>query len=402
MTSASQPMGFDLAALIAPCWTEDFFREYWGQKPLHVSRGKADYFKPLLTKDDLETIIASTDMRYPAIQLARNGGYFPAEAYTRNVKHGGEFFNGEPDLARVQAEYRTGATVVLPALHRTWVPLKETCAALETEFCHAAHANAYLTPGDSTGFTPHYDTHDVFVAQIAGYKHWRIFEPPLRMPHRSQPFTPAGYALPAPCLELDLNPGDVLYLPRGYVHAASTSKSHSAHVTIGMTVYTWVELMSELAASSVHLASFRAALPPGFARREDLKPMLREGLIERLEQLRQTGDYDRLIETFLQKVRSGRPHSGGSFEADVRVIGLESKLKAPDPGRYRISVEKGGTVLEFAGRKIFLPGHVLATLDDMCKRPSFRPGELAGRLDNDGKLGLARYLHQERFLTLAD
>ena len=86
----------------------------------------------------------------------------------------------------------------------------------------------------------------------------------------------------------------------------------------------------------------------------------------------------------------------------MRVIGLESKLKAPDPGRYRISVEKGGTVLEFAGRKIFLPGHVLATLDDMCKRPSFRPGELAGRLDNDGKLGLARYLHQERFLTLAD
>ena len=115
--------------------------------------------------------------------------------------------------------------MVLPALQRTWAPLRQLCAALEDEFSHPVHANAYLTPGDSPGFTPHYDTHEVFVLQIAGTKRWRVFQPPQPLPHRSQPFTPIGYALPAPLLELELKPGDLLYLPRGYVHAANTSRT---------------------------------------------------------------------------------------------------------------------------------------------------------------------------------
>src|SRR5208283_1139855 len=99
-----------------------------------------------------------------------------------------------------------------------------------------------LTPGNTAGFSPHYDTHEVFVVQVGGRKRWRIYEPPIVLPHRSQPFVRAGYAPPAPLLECELCPGDLLYLPRGYVHSATTSEGYSAHVTIGLTVYTWVEL----------------------------------------------------------------------------------------------------------------------------------------------------------------
>ena len=402
MTSQAQTMAFDLTALIAPARPEDFFLEHWERKPFHLSRGDARYYDALLTNGDLENIISSGDLRYPAIQLARNGSYFPAEAYTKNIKHGSEFFSGVPDLGRIQSEYRSGSTVVLPALQRIWAPLRKLCASLENEFSHAVHANGYLTPGNSEGFTPHYDTHDVFVLQIAGKKRWRLFEPPLTLPHRSQPFTPAGYALPAPSLELELQPGDLLYLPRGTVHAASTSDSHSAHVTIGMTVYTWVELISELAAASKEIAGFRTALPPGFAAREELKKTLKEGLIQRIDHLRQTGDFDRLIETFLQKVRSGHAGPGGTFQSDVRVIGLQMRLSAPAASRYRVTTENGIAVLHFDGRKFVLTDLIRATFDDMCNKKSFQPGELSGPLDNDGKLNLVRYLHAERFLTLAD
>jgi len=143
-----------------------------------------------------------------------------------------------------------------------------------------------------------------------------------------------GYALPPPILELELMPGDLLYLPRGYVHAANTSNSHSAHITVGITVFTWVELISELVASSREMAGFRTALPPGFATREDVKETLREGLVRCMDQLRDNSDSDRLIETFLQKVRSGRARPGGTFQSDVRVIGLQTQLKAPETGRY--------------------------------------------------------------------
>jgi hypothetical protein len=104
----------------------------------------------------------------------------------------------------------------------------------------------------------------------------------------------------------------------------------------------------------------------------------------------------------LQRVRSGRKSPEGTFQSDVTVIGLRTQLKAPDAGRYRISMENSSAILEFEGRKFVLPDKIRATVDDMCKRTSFRPADLAGPLDNDGKLTLARYLHGERFLTLVD
>jgi ribosomal protein L16 Arg81 hydroxylase len=393
---------FDLPALFAPIAVADFFRTHWERQPLHVHRGDAHYYDSIISNADLERIISSADLRYPAIQLARNGTYLPAEAYTKAIKHGSEFFNGVPDLQQVQSEYRSGATVVLPALQRTWAPLRELCAMLEKDFSHPAHANAYLTPGDSPGFTPHYDTHEVFVLQIAGTKRWRVYPPPHHLPHRSQPFVPIGFVLPAPLIELELKPGDLLYLPRGYVHAANTSQGHSAHITVGMTVYTWVELIAELIGSARETAQFRTALPPGFATRDDLKKTLRDGLVRCIEQLRNNVD-DRVIESFLQKVQAGRiAPEAATFQSDVRVIGLQTKLKVPDPGSYRVITENRNAVLEFAGRKFLLPEKLRVTVDDMCRRKSFKPAELSSPLDNEGRLTLTRYLHGEHFLTLID
>jgi len=402
MANRADKAAVDPAALIAPLGFDKFVREYWERKPLHLSRGEAHYYDRVLTNADLESIISSADLRYPAIQLARNGSYLPAEAYTKNIRHGTESFDGVADLQQIQSEYRSGATVVLPALQRTWPPLRQLCAALEDDFSHPVHANAYLTPGDSPGFTPHYDTHEVFVLQIAGTKRWRVFQPPQPLPHRSQPFTPVGYALPQPLLELELKPGDLLYLPRGFVHAAHTSHGHSAHVTVGITVYTWVELIAELASAAKEVAPLRAALPPGFATREELKGTLRQNLIQCLDLLRDNSDAERVIEGFLQKVKSLRVRPPEAFNADARVIGLQTRLKTPDAGSYRISTEQRGVVMEFAGKKFVLPAKIRLTIDEMCRRQSFRPAELSGPLDDEGKLTLARYLHGERFLTLVD
>lgn len=402
MTHRAERPTFDPAALIAPLEFDAFFREYWERAPLHLARGDGHYYDGVLTNAELDGIISSADLRYPAIQLARNGSYLPAEAYTRNIKHGTESFNGVPDLGQIQSEYRAGATVVLPALHRTWPPLRELCAALEDVVSHPVHANAYLTPADSPGFTPHYDTHEVLVLQIAGAKRWRVFEPPQQLPHRSQPFTPIGYALPPPLLELELRPGDLLYLPRGYVHAAKAVDGHSAHVTIGITVYTWVELIAELAGAARDIPALRAALPPGFAARDELKEALRQNLVRCLDLLRDNSDGARVVETFLQKIGSARPRPQQAFTSDARAIGLQTRLKTPDAGNYRIAIEPRGIVMEFEGKKFVLPEKIRLTIDEMCRKQSFRPVDLSGPLDDDGKLTLARYLHGERFLTLAD
>jgi len=393
---------FDLATLLAPVSVEDFFAKHWEKEPLHLARGGSGYYEAVLSDRDLDALVSSSDLRYPAIQLAKGGGYYPPEVYTRNVKHGTEVFDGVPDIDKVRAEYRAGATVVLPALNRSWPALRNLCASLESYFNHGVNANAYLTAGGTTGFGPHYDTHEVFVLQIGGKKHWRIYEPPVTLPHRSQPFPRSGYTLPAPLLEVDLEPGDLLYLPRGYVHSASTSLSHSTHVTIGVTVYTWVELVSELLFSCKSIPGFRDALPAGFASRPDLRSALRDGLVKRIDELRTQSDYDLVVDAFTQRVRSTWVRPSGGFQSNARVIGAGTTLKAPERHRYVVGTEGGNTTLELDGKKLLLPAGVRATLDAMCAQPSFRVAELPKGLDESATLAFVRYLESEGFLSHVD
>ena len=114
--------------------------------------------------------------------------------------------------------------------------------------------------------------HDVFVLQIAGEKHWRIHEPVLTDPLRTQPWTDRAAEVAAaaerePVIDAVLRPGDALYLPRGYLHSATALGEISAHLTIGVHPVTrWaaaesaLDLVRTLAAEDPQL---RGSLPLG-------------------------------------------------------------------------------------------------------------------------------------------
>jgi ribosomal protein L16 Arg81 hydroxylase len=315
--------GTEFAGLIEPVNLDSFFSEYWEKKPLHVRRGKPEHYKSLITYQDMENAISRTDARYPAIKLVKKGAtyldaFYPPEMYTTNLMHGADAFNGLIDTDKVIAAYRSGASIALPGLHLTWEPLGTLCAVLENYFDHAVRANAYITPGNSLGFAPHYDTHEVFVLQIGGKKRWRVYEPQLLLPLVSQKFNSQGYTAPQPLMEIILEAGDLLYLPRGYVHsAATTPDSFSAHVTIGITPYTWIDLAAEIFRAAMESAEYRSALPPGFANRAELKQTLRQGLIKMIDDLQENSDYDKLVDTFTNRVLSSRGRGQGSFQKEV-------------------------------------------------------------------------------------
>jgi len=308
------------ADLVAPIEPEAFFEKSWEKEPLHITRSE-DIYESVLTNRDVETVISSGGLRYPAIQLAKGGGCYPPEAFTRSLRSGGDVFTGIPVLERILAEYQAGATITLPGFHRAWKPLGALAGAIEEEFDHPVHTNVYITPGYTAGFAPHYDTHEVFVLQIAGRKHWLIEKPPLRLPHRSQPFNPQNYVGTAPVLQVDLAPGDLLYLPRGFAHSTTTSDSFSVHVTLGVTVYTWIELLVEWAQSSRCIPSFRRALPPGFAGQQDNQKSLKDQLRRVIAELQRLTGHDGLLEDFTRRVRQARAGIGTEFKTDVTVTG---------------------------------------------------------------------------------
>jgi len=303
--------------LIAPMSREAFFADYWERRPLHIRHTATGFYDSLLTRANLEDAIASAGLRYPAIQLTQGGRYIPPEAFTQNVKVGRESLAGVLDAARLRALYRGGATISAPFFHLAWRPLADLAARIEGELDHPVHTNLYLTPGSCAGFTPHYDTHEVFVLQIAGHKHWKVDAPPAPLPHHTQPHS-AQPQQPTPrVMEVELGPGDMLYLPRGFVHSTATSKASSLHITLGITVFTWVELLAEWFQSSKIYPRYRRALEPGFAHDPAVRERLKTELPKIIAELQGLADYDGLVDAFAARVRSGvmRPVEG--FVSDV-------------------------------------------------------------------------------------
>jgi hypothetical protein len=304
---------------------------------------------------------------------------------------------GVPDVKRSNDEYGLGATVGLPALHRNWPALGLLCDALQTQLDHPAHANVYITPGNAAGFTPHYDTHEVFVLQLAGKKRWSIYSPVIDLPHRSQVFTPQAYSGQTPIAEFGLEAGDLLYLPRGFLHSTRTSDSYSAHVTIGITVYTRADLLMEFLQTAIVDPVQRKALPTGFAGQEQAG--LRQVLIEAMERLRGAADINQLVDSFTERVRAARVPRPEPFKADKIVITLDSSFRPPGPGSYTFIDEDGKSLLEFDGVRYQVLAPVALAIRAMCRLATFRGEDLREHLDADARLQLIRHLHDIGFLT---
>jgi bifunctional lysine-specific demethylase and histidyl-hydroxylase NO66 len=103
----------------------------------------------------------------------------------------------------------------------------------------------------------------VLILQIQGSKLWHLYNGVDVAPHkmsRREPVDQAG--LPSPA-DLRLEAGDVLYLPRGRVHAAEATAEPSVHLTVGIHAPT----LLAFATRALYSLSFRddrvhTQLPP--------------------------------------------------------------------------------------------------------------------------------------------
>ncbi|KFP50724.1 Bifunctional lysine-specific demethylase and histidyl-hydroxylase MINA, partial [Cathartes aura] len=103
---------------------------------------------------------------------------------------------------------------------------------LECYFGSLVGSNVYITPQGSQGLPPHYDDVEVFILQLEGEKHWRLYKPTVHLAREYN--VESEDRIGNPTHEFILKPGDLLYFPRGTIHQADTPLgiSHSTHVTI--------------------------------------------------------------------------------------------------------------------------------------------------------------------------
>ena len=225
----------------------------------------AGAFDDVLSLADVDRALTGAGLRRPAVRAVRDGTPVAPSSYTRRARIGGSTVDDLVDVGRLLDLFAAGATIVLQGLHRWWPPAARFCRDLEVALAHPVQANAYLTPPGAAGLAAHHDTHDVFVLQVAGAKHWMVREPMLVDPLPGQHSAPDDAAAQRVLFEADMARGDALYLPRGFVHSAAAQEGLSLHLTVGILATTVHDVLAEVLALADGDAAFRRMLPAGWA-----------------------------------------------------------------------------------------------------------------------------------------
>ena len=214
----------------------------WGREPRYVpAQALPRDFVDLLDTPAVDGLLSLHGLRAPFLRVARDGRTLADGEFTRGGGVGAGVGDQLDDTALVRL-FAEGHTLVLQGLHRTHPPVLDFAQDLAADLGHPVQVNAYVTPPQSRGFAAHSDVHDVFVLQAGGDKRWRLHRPVQPHPLRDQPWQQrtdgvAEAAKGEPHLDVTLHPGDVLYVPRGWLHSATALGGVSTHLTVGVHVW---------------------------------------------------------------------------------------------------------------------------------------------------------------------
>lgn len=379
--------------LIAPHPVEDFASTVWEKRPLLVRRGNADYYSELISLRQFDEL------------LATNGDV----ARSTRLLHGGREIDsarrpttcGTSALEHVYQHYREGATISVVHLHNRWPPLETLCRELANFFSAGCQTNIYLTPPESRGLGKHSDSHDVFVLQVSGTKQWRVStngsETPL-------PQNDAALSvIESESLEIDLHPGDLLYIPRGVTHEAKSLGSASFHLTIGVVPLTYADVLRIEINNLLDTESqYRSALPIGFDRDERAYAEAVERISALADTLRSEVSPRRPIDN-AKSILTGQRDSGLKghlLDLEIsRTLDRNQRLRRRPDLHFDVSIDGDSVQISFHGKTIRLPAGAMAAVEYMATGDSFTAGDIPGLADEASRLVIAKRLLREGFLT---
>ncbi|WP_395726703.1 cupin domain-containing protein [Nakamurella sp.] len=362
-------------------------------------------FADLFSAAAVDELVSERGLRTPFLRMAKNGSVLASSTFTRGGGAGATITDQVAD-DKVLGQLAGGATLVLQALHRSWPPLVRFGSDLAAELGHPVQINAYITPPQNQGFAAHYDTHDVFVLQIAGSKRWRIHEPvlPDPLPHQTWDLRRdevQARAAERPLIDTLIEPGDALYLPRGFLHSAVAQGELTIHLTIGVHPLTGYDLARELVAAAEGDRELRRSLPLGVDV-TDVDAMARylrtaaERLAARLEQVGPDQYHAAARRVGRQQTGQTRPAPIAPLAqlAAVAALGPDTRLVLRPGLRPRLRQRDDAWVLDLIDSTMTWPDQTHAALLVALSGKAFAP-EILPNLDPDEQLVVARRLLRE-------
>jgi ribosomal protein L16 Arg81 hydroxylase len=375
---------FTVATLLAPATEETFRVHHWERAPLVVHRRDPDYYGNLFTLEDFDRELASTPTKVVTTEAK-------GRTYTR--------YEGKISaipFERVLAEMRDGKTLLLEHLQHRNPNLGRLCRLLEQQLGHRFWTNLYLTPPHGQGLLPHWDNHDTIILQVLGQKHWKIEKRRRKLPIPPEQMYDENREIAPGSDSFTLDQGDMIYIPRGFVHAAECGSAPSLHITIGVFAYTWGELLKYVVTNAIlEDDDLRLALPLGFMGGGD---GLGKGLTAVLRKIADEKYTEVIVERFKDDMvtRSTLDISGQVIEFyRAAPLRCEDRI-GPRPGIiYRLHIGDNSTRLNFGTRTIVFPDLFREALVFALKFPVYAVAELPGELEDEEKIVFAERLIQE-------
>ena len=309
--------------LLRPHSRDAFLQDCWEQTPYLIGRNDASYYADLFSMEDMDALISVTRPHTDIVVVRSERGVRSSAPIERDI-------SGAPNIYWLYGMYHAGYTIIVNGAELRWPPIGELCRNLESELGHRVSANLYFTPSGAQGFLPHFDDHEVLILQIEGSKQWSLFQPPTELP------------LPETALQVDtgrlgrarkltVRAGDLLYVPRGVVHHAVAARKPSIHLTIGIHVTRWIDVIIDVMRMKASQdVRWRKALPVGSA--QDKTDVLVGHLQQLLKTIPGEGDCHRALRERKDRfLACGRPMPDISAYA-VGVAAGHPRARAPAEG----------------------------------------------------------------------
>jgi ribosomal protein L16 Arg81 hydroxylase len=373
-----------LQSLVAPVSEEEFLARYFERKPLILHRQNPGYYGDLFTLEDFDN------------SVTRGRGYVKTAEATakKQAKHHG---SGASALESVLTDMRDGHTLILDGQQDFDPKLGPLCRALAQQTGARFQTNIYLTPPNGKGFQPHWDNHDVFVMQVLGSKHWKVEKTRRTLPEKDATIETEGREFRGDVHSFTLQQGDMVYLPRGYVHAAECGAENSLHITLGMYPSTWDDLLlATIKAAIQGDDSLRLFLPYGHMKGDGAGIVKQVGEI--LHRVADPAFLTQVFDRFRDESITKMPLDiSGQIAAffQGKDFALDDVI-SPRPGLcYTIRKRAEGVTLNVGTRSITFPDFFGEALEFALTASSYAIRDLPGDLEDEERLVFIERLIQE-------
>lgn len=224
--------------ILFPLSTGSFFGEYFEKTPLIVKRNNPAYYQGLPSMEAvLELLVNASSLTSYNVIVEDGKGELNTDLYMQHKAQTPTIYlkQGIRTEAILQLLAEGSVNIAFKSLGGRFATLDKLERTVASELDCTCESVLYLSPSIGVASFPRYDSSDIFVLPITGTRKWSVYQGPVTLPLSTQAHVNFQLNELALVSEDIVQPGDMLYIPRGFVYEHAPQNELSAFIILRTT-----------------------------------------------------------------------------------------------------------------------------------------------------------------------